>query len=262
MSMKPIRYIQILLCSLLTSCFVTQTHRNLASSQLFETKFEELTLFDSLRSRPVPVALYFPGNTKIINRQKVIIISHGYNANTGKSNLGYSYISQYLASKGYFVASIQHELPTDSLLPLTGIPQIVRKTNWERGVKNILFVRNELKKRRPGLDYKHLILIGHSNGGDMTMLFAQKYPDLVSKAISLDNRRVNLPRTKHPRIYSLRSSDQPADKNVLPTPAEQDKYGIKIIKLPDTPHTAMSDDGNQQQKEEINKYILGFLNDD
>jgi pimeloyl-ACP methyl ester carboxylesterase len=168
-------------------------------------------------------------------------------------------LTKKLASKGYFVVSIQHELPTDDLLPLTGIPQVVRRSNWERGVENILFVIKKLKITNPDLDYKHLILIGHSNGGDMTVLFTHKYPNLVDKTISLDNRRMELPRTSQPKIYSLRSSDQPADKGVLPTLTEQEKFGIKIIKLANTIHNDMNDRGNKRQKREINTYIMGFL---
>lgn len=253
------RYIQILLCLLLTSCLATKNE--LISSQIFETKVDELNLFDKTRVRSVPIALYLLNRDKKVRNQKVVIISHGYGGNKGKSNLGYSHLAQNLASKGYFVVSVQHELSTDSLLPLTGIPQIVRRTNWERGVENILFVINELKRIKPELDYKHLILIGHSNGGDMTMLFAQRYPSLVEKAISLDNRRVALPRTTRSKIYSLRSNDQPADKDVIPTLTEQEKYGIKIIKLPNTGHSDMDDYGNKEQKEEIKNYILSFLNE-
>lgn len=218
---------------------------------------DDLTFFDTTRSRPVPVAVYQPLSQK--GHPKLVIFSHGYDANKGGSNKQYKYLAQRLASEGYVVASIQHELNTDSLLPATGIPQVVRRTNWERGVVNILFVLNELKKTRPELDYRHVTLIGHSNGGDMSMLFAQKYPGLIHKVISLDNRRVALPRTKRPRVYTLRSSDQPADEGVLPTAEEQKRYHITIIKLPNTIHNDMDDDGTPAQKEEINRYILQFL---
>ncbi|MBB5621242.1 hypothetical protein HDE69_002295 [Pedobacter cryoconitis] len=46
----------------------------------------------------------------------------------------------------------------------------------------------------------------------MSMLFATQHPELVDKVISLDNRRMPFPRVSKPRIYSLRSSDQPADE--------------------------------------------------
>ena len=258
--MASLRLLPIALCFLVTSCFINKHNPEINISSTYKPIVEEVNFFDSSRKRSVPVAFYLP-DIKSIRNQKIVIISHGYAGNKEKSNLAYSYLANNLASKGYFVASIQHELPTDSLLLSTGIPQIVRRPMWERGAQNILFVLNELKRTRPQLDYKHLTLIGHSNGGDMTMLFAHKYPHLVDKAISLDNRRFALPRTKRPGIYSLRSSDQPADKNVLPTDAEQKKYGIRLVKLANTTHSQMDDYGNEQQHEEINRYILSFLNE-
>jgi predicted esterase len=253
-------YFPILICLLLSGCLANKK-KEIPSTQVLETKLDSVKLFDPSRNRIIPVAIYFPQTSEKRAKQKVVLFSHGYGANQGGDNLAYSHLNEKLASQGYFVVSIQHELPTDSLLPNTGIPQIVRRTNWERGVANILFVRNELKRMHPELDYKHLILIGHSSGGDMSMLFGSKYPDLVDKIISLDNRRVPLPRTKHPRIYSLRSADQPADEGVLPTPEEQKKYGMEIIKLNHTIHNDMSNNATEEQQREINKYIFGFLND-
>lgn len=229
-------------------------------------KLDTATLFDSTRNRPIPVAFYYPKVDKKQKpakqkpeRQKLVIFSHGYGANKGGDNLTYSYITEKLASEGYFVASIQHELPTDDLIPLTGVPQVVRRPFWERGVVNILFVLNALKKSHPVLDFEHCVLMGHSNGGDMTALFTEKYPLLVDKIITLDNRRMALPRTRKPRIYSIRSSDQPADEGVLPTNDEQKKFGITIIKLPNTIHNDMGNSANTAQRKEINDYIARFL---
>ena len=218
-------------------------------------------MFDQARQREVPIAVYKPKADKKIVSQKVIIFSHGYGQNKGGDYLAYSYLTEFLASKGFFVLSIQHELPTDSLLPLTGIPQIVRLPFWERGADNILFVINELKRKNPELDFNHITLIGHSNGGDMTALFPQRYPNIINKVITLDNRRVALPRTKNPTIYSLRSSDQPSDKGVLPTDEEIKMLGMKIIKLPNTTHNEMDNNANDEQRKEIQNYILAFLND-
>jgi dienelactone hydrolase len=221
---------------------------------------DSLNLFDEVRNRNIPLQLYFP---KMANatKLKVIILSHGYNENQPNSNKGYTALAHFLAEKGYFIASIQHELPTDDLLPKTGIPQEVRRPNWERGVQNILFVINELKRLKTELDNKNITLMGHSNGGDMSMLFGHKYPELVTKIISFDNRRMALPRVNRPKIYSLRSSDQTADAGVLPTEAEQLKWGIKIIKLKNTKHNDMSDNANDAQRQEINGCVLQFLTD-
>lgn len=96
----------------------------------------------------------------------------------------------------------------------------------------------------------------------MSALFAQKHPDKVYRLITLDNRRMSLPRTFRPRVYSLRSSDQPADEGVLPTPGEAQRYGMKIIKLGSTPHNDMDNDANEVQRKEINNYILQFLSEE
>ena len=256
--------LKTLLCLLLLSGCLPQkkkafTSHNPLSTRAFQVKFDSLNLFDTSRNRPIPVVLYLSDTEKKSSKQPIIILSHGYGGNRGGDNKAYSYLTEFLASQGYFVASIQHELPTDELLPMTGKPQEVRRPNWERGALNILFVVEELKKRKPNLDYKHLTLIGHSNGGDMSMLFAHKYPEMVDKIISLDNRRMTFPRVKQPKIYSLRSSDQLADEGVLPTTEEQQKYEIKIIKLKNTIHNDMDDHANADQRKEINGYILDFL---
>jgi hypothetical protein len=93
----------------------------------------------------------------------------------------------------------------------------------------------------------------------MTALFPQKYPGLVERIITLDNRRMALPRTTQPKVFSLRSSDQPSDEGVLPTEEEQENFGITVIKLPNTRHVDMDDHGSENQHKEIDAYILKFL---
>ncbi len=226
----------------------------------YEFSFDTLKLYDQSRQREIPISIYKP-TSKVSVKQKIVIFSHGYGQNKGGDYLAYSYLTEFLATKGFLVVSIQHELSTDSLLPLTGNPQIVRRPCWERGADNILYVINELKKRNPDLDFKHITLIGHSNGGDMSALFPQKYPNIVEKIITLDNRRMALPKSKKVKVYTLRSSDQPADEGVLPTEKEAKKYKIKIVKLANTTHNEMDDNANDEQRKEIQKYILTFIND-
>lgn len=220
-------------------------------------RLDTLTWFDSARMRAVPVAVYSP--KKVRDGAQVVIFSHGYNENRPGTYLSYGYLTEFLAAKGYVVVSIQHELPADSLIPATGDLQQVRRPFWERGVQNILFVLKTMKRLHPELDYRHVTLIGHSNGGDMSMLFAAEHPRLIDKVISLDNRRVAFPRVISPRIYTLRSSDQPADPGVLPSLEEAHHLGIWIIPLKDTKHTDMGESGTDAQHQEIDGYVLGFL---
>lgn len=220
---------------------------------------DTLKWFDSSRSRLLPVAIYKPASNKTHAVEKVVILSHGYSENHPHAYLGYSFLSEYLAKHGIMVISIQHELPTDSLIPTTGNIQEVRRPFWERGAKNIGYVLQKIKSIWPTIKNKNITLLGHSIGGDMSALFATKYPDKIGALITLDNRRVALPRSKSMQVLSLRSSDQPADAGVLPTDAEIKLYGIKIIKLPSTTHNDMCDNGTEIQKKEMVNYVWEFL---
>ncbi len=256
--MKRVFY--FLFCAVLLSCSAISKFSR-KQNTTFSVKLDTLKFIDVARNREIPLAIFKPLSTKILKDQKLIVFSHGYGQNKGGDYLEYSYLTNYLASQGYFVVSIQHELTTDSLLPLKGIPQIVRLPFWDRGAENILFVINELKKSNPDLDFENITLIGHSNGGDMTALFPQKYPNIVKKIITLDNRRMAFPKAKGLKVYSLRSSDQPADEGVLPSAEDQKKFGMTIVKLPNTIHNNMDDNANEMQRTEIRNYILSFLKD-
>jgi len=216
---------------------------------------KDITLLDKSRNREIPMAVYLP---KKIQNTPLVIIGHGYSQNQLGANKGYSFIAKALAQKGYLVASIQHELPTDPIMPTTGDIQVVRKPFWESGAANILYVIKDFKKRYPKLNFNKIILIGHSMGGDISTTFTQKYPKLVYKLITLDQRRVAFPRTDNPKIYSLRSSDQVADAGVLPSDEEQKKFNITIQKLPNTIHNDMNDHANAIQKKEMLDWILKF----
>ncbi len=98
-------------------------------------------------------------------------------------------------------------------------------------------------------------------GADIVMLFAQKYPEIVSKVIALDNGQVPILRTKKPRILSLRSNNVHPENGVLPTPEEQKKIDIQIVMLKDISHLDMCF-GSTDQKDKINKYITDFLKKD
>lgn len=243
---------------LLVGCIATTgCHRKaLPGSSIVLHK--DLEYFDSSRLRKIPLALFYPAGSAL-QGLPVVIFSHGYGAGKGGDNMQYTYLTEHMARHGFFVASIQHELPADELMPLTGVPQVVRKPFWERGAANINYVLVMLKKQYPGLDYKRLTVMGHSNGGDMSALFTAQHPEAVQRLVTLDQRRYALPRTTLPRIYSLRSTDQPADEGVLPSAAEAQQYHMTIIKLPATNHNDMDNDASEAQRKEINDYILEFL---
>lgn len=222
---------------------------------------DTILIFDKSRNREIPVAIYRAKNDTSSNKKKVVVFSHGYGKNYTQNYLNYSYLTNYLASIGFFVISIQHELSNDSLLPMNGDIQLVRRPFWERGVENIHYVINELVKTNPILDSENITLIGHSNGGDMSALYPNIYPDSISKIITLDNRRVLLPRINNIKVYSLRSSDQLADEGVLPNEEEAKFYDIKIIKFDNITHNQMNDDATEEQKIKILDYIFKFMSE-
>ncbi|MBF9140492.1 alpha/beta hydrolase [Hymenobacter properus] len=220
-----------------------------------DMRAEPWVLFDSARQRAVPVVLYLPTGANTRSRLKPAILSHGY----GGQNTAYTFLARTLVAHGYLVASIQHELPTDAPMPTTGEVRVVRRPWWERGAQNIEFVRQALHRRYRRLQANRLLLAGHSNGGDISMLYVAEHPGRVARVISLDNRRVPLPRARRPRVLSLRSSDQVADPGVLPTPAEQRQFGTVILPLPHTIHNDMWDGATEAQKVEMKEAVARFL---
>jgi pimeloyl-ACP methyl ester carboxylesterase len=209
-----------------------------------------LTLVDPARERTVPVAVYQQGTPA-----KPAILSHGY----GARNTDYGFIARHLAARGYLVVSIQHELAGDPPLPPTGTPYDTRMPSWKQGAENIRFVVSEMRGRYPGLDYSRLLLVGHSHGGDTSLLFAREYPDLARAVISLDSRRMPFPRTARPRLFTIRSSDQQPDPGVLPSPAERAALGLRVVTLRDTVHNDMWDGATPAQKAEMLRHIDRFL---
>src|SRR5258705_12999974 len=124
-----------------------------------------------------------------------------------------------VAGRGSLTASIKQVLPTGPpLMTKIGLPYVGRLEVYERGEANILFVLGQLKKLQPNADYGHLTLVGHSNGGDISMFCAKHHPELVSKVITLDNLRVPFVLDRKLKILSFRSRglNFKTDPGVLP----------------------------------------------
>lgn len=209
-------------------------------------------LHDAARDRRIPVALYASAATA---RPRLALLSNGY----GGQHTGYSFLAHALVAQGYTVASVQHELPGDAPLPAAGNPREVRRPSWEQGVASLRFVLRELQRRDPALDTKQLLLVGHSHGGDMSALYAQLHPAEVAHLVTLDNRRFPLPRTRRPRVLTLRSNDEPADPGVLPDAREQQAHGIREVRLAGTAHNDMWDGASEAQKREMLAPLHDFL---
>lgn len=239
---------------------LSSEYEPLSSPDIRVTKFET---FDSIRNRRIPYALFSPVLEKdTADSIRLVIFSHGYGSNYPLNYLNYSYLTKSLARKGFWTLSIQHELADDPLIPKTGVIQVVRMPFWVRGEANILFVLEDFKSKFPKLNIRSLDLIGHSNGGDMSVLTARNHPELIRKVITLDNLRMPIPHVSSPQFYSLRSTDKTADSLVIPPKDICVTCGIGIIQLDKITHDAMNDEGSRKQKKQINKYIGEILSRD
>jgi hypothetical protein len=190
----------------------------------------------------------------------IAILSHG---NTVK-HTEYSFLTNVFAARGYMVVSIQHDLETDDpMVTRVGEEYVGRRMQYNRGVFNIKFAIDELKRQYPDADYKHLTLIGHSNGGDISMYFARMHPEMVKKVVTLDNLRVPFLTDGKIKILSFRSKDPmfKADPGVVPDDETCAKAGITVVKT-EFQHNWLSDRGPDHVKESIQARVQAFLDED
>lgn len=242
------------------ACVVVIAAAGYVSFSKWGIRHDSLDFTDTTRNRVIDVAVAVRRDTAMkaaagLATMPVAILSHG---NTVKYT-EYSFIANMMALRGYLVASVQHDLPTDKeLVTMQGSLFVGRLNVYERGEANILYTIEQLKKLYPNADYDHLTMIGHSNGGDISMFFAQQHPGMVQKVVTLDNLRVPFI-TSGPKILSFRSRDWKPDPGVVPDDEAARKAGIDIVRT-NAQHTDMSDRGPESVKESIQATLDKFLN--
>jgi hypothetical protein len=189
----------------------------------------------------------------------VTIINHG---NTVK-HTEYSFLANIFAARGYLVISPQHDLPTDPpMVTKVGEIYVGRLPQIQRGVANIHFAIEEMKKIQPNADYSRVTMVGHSMGGDITMYFAKQYPDEIKKVVTLDNLRVPFLTEGKFKILSFRSHDTQfkPDPGVVPDADECEKAGITVVNT-GFQHNDMRDTGPDAAKSSIQTMLDKFLED-
>lgn len=206
---------------------------------------------DTGRSRYVPSLIY---RSSVGRPLPLAILSHGY----GAAPEDYAFLADALARQGYVVASIDHELPGDPPLPSTGNVRTDRTPSWQASVQSIRLVRDALITAGIA-EEGPVVLVGHSHGGDASMMMATEYPAEVRAVFSLDNRRYPLPRNPGIRVCSLRSSDQSADAGVLPSRVERAGLDVRITEDPDLAHDDMSEVATGPQKARMIDALLACL---
>jgi hypothetical protein len=228
-------------------------------------RHETLTFYDPARdNRPVAVDIAVRRDKEMqasagMIKLPVAILNHG---NTVK-NTEYSFLANVFAMRGYLSISPQHDLPTDPpMVTKVGELYVGRLPQIERGVANIHFAVEEMKKVRPNADYTRVTMVGHSMGGDISMYFAKEYPDQVKKVVTLDNLRVPFMTDGKFKILSFRSKDPvfKADPGVIPDDDVCEKSGITVVNT-GFQHNDMRDTGPDNVKSTIQGMLDKFLSD-
>lgn len=247
--------ISLSLCALLAVAYLTASK--------WAIHHRTLTFHDVLRNaRPVAVDIAVRRDKELaamadMTRLPVAIINHG---NTVKYT-EYSFLANLFAARGYMVVSIQHDLDTDDpMVTRVGEEYVGRRSQYNRGIANIKFAIDELRKLQPNSDYHHLTMVGHSNGGDISRYFAKRYPELIEKVVTLDNLRVPFVTDGRFKILSFRSKD-PAfrpDPGVVPDEEMCKKAGITVVRT-EYRHNDLSDRGPIEAKAAIQNILDDFL---
>jgi hypothetical protein len=229
-------------------------------------RHETLTFYDASRdNRPVAVDIAvrrdkeMQANAGMI-KLPVAILNHG---NTVKFT-EYSFLANVFAARGYIAISIQHDLPADPpMVTKVGELYVGRQPQYLRGIANIKFAVEEIKKVQPNADYDHLTVVGHSAGADISMYFAKMYPDQIKDVVTLDNLRVPFMTDGRFKILSFRSKDPQfkTDPGVIPPKGVREKSGITVVQT-GYQHTDMSDRGSDDVKSTIQGMLDKFLDDD
>lgn len=229
-------------------------------------RHETLTFYDAARdNRPVAVAVAVRRDREMqadagMVTLPVAVLNHG---NTVKFS-EYSFLANVFAARGYVAISIQHDLPTDApMVTKVGELYVGRQPHYLRGIANIKFAVEEMQKIQPNADYDRLTMVGHSNGGDMSMYFAKMYPDRISSVVTLDNLRVPFMTDGRFKILSFRSKDPQfkPDPGVIPPEEAREKSGITVVQT-GYQHTDMSDRGPADVKSTIQGMLGKFLEDE
>ena len=227
-------------------------------------RHETLTFYDSARGRSVPVHVAVRWDKEMqadagMIKLPVAVLNHG---NTVK-NTEYSFLANVFAARGYLAISPQHDLPDDPpMVTKPGELYVGRLPQMQRGVGNIHFALAEMKKIEPNADYTKVTMVGHSLGGDISMLFAKEHPEAVKKVVTLDNLRVPFVTDGKFKILSFRSKDTnfKPDPGVVPDDEQCEQAGITVVNT-GFQHNDMRDTGPDAAKSSIQSMLDKFLDD-
>lgn len=92
-------------------------------------------------------------------------------------------------------------------------------------------------------------MIGHFNGGDISMIFYTLYPEMVSKIILLYNGIYSFPKDNHINILLFGANNDEPDQGIVPS------LCTEVIYVKDAKHIELCDKENKYIKKAINKFL-------
>lgn len=205
-----------------------------------------------------PVTLHYPTAPNVCTVSSlcpVAVLSPGY----GFGGEDYGFITRQLNEMGYLVAAFGPEIPGGIKLDPTRDRRVQILALARHGADRIRDTLAEIETGQTRYSWQRVLLVGHSLGGDSSALFASENPSRVSALITLDNRRIALPRSAQFGVLSIRASDTVADPGVLPDEDELKTSGICLVTIAESRHDAMHDGGGAQLKTVIGRAIGQFL---
>jgi pimeloyl-ACP methyl ester carboxylesterase len=261
---RSFRYLPIVLVSFLSE---TDQHRQIQHCRHFIYSRKVLmrrlfALMPLLFGMPmamaaVPLDIHAPASIQACTHAKpcpVAILSPGY----GLSGSDYSFVTNYLNRMGYLVLALQDSaggVTLDRNAPVSQQVQAMARV----ASRSISAAIDDTAPRYSQFDWRHLLLVGHSLGGDSSAQFAADNAHRVSSLVSLDSRRVALPRSAGIHVLTIRASDTTADPGVLPDEEEQGRYGTCVVRIEGSRHNDMQDAGSEQLKARMTSAIDRFL---
>ena len=213
------------------------------------------------------------------SKHPLVLLNHGDMV----AMTDYAYIAEDLASHGYIVVAIQHQLKTDPDEPKFWKERSISR--YGKVIDNMLYVFEWLQENQTNLfnntlDLKKIGLIGHSMGGNSLLLFANRASNAFKKKqnealfpyvdssgvkeaiIVLDSGGFPYPNHHQYPLFLLMSEEREAYQKKSGTYDDMVKIGHKVKYYKGSKHISFMDHGYIDPQNPVNPnehYFNGTL---